>query len=118
MICAVPPKAMARGMTTGSPAAGNRPALILLKRTVVSPKPINPKGAGFAVSAMVILPVVFVVWEKLRRISFPRHAIPGMTGATSSQFQLQDHGQDSGSRGAELADQFVDLNRGGAQGFF
>jgi hypothetical protein len=52
MIWAVPPKAMASGITTGSPAAGNRPALMLLKRTVVRPKPINPKGAGFAVSAI------------------------------------------------------------------
>jgi hypothetical protein len=34
---------------------------MLLKRTVVRPKPINPKGAGFAVSAMERLPKSFVV---------------------------------------------------------
>jgi hypothetical protein len=34
---------------------------MLLKRTVVSPKPINPNGAGFAVSAMERLPILIVV---------------------------------------------------------
>jgi hypothetical protein len=63
MSWAVPPNAIASGITTGSPATGNRPALMLLKRTVVSPKPISPSGAGFAaaISAMSCLPALFVV---------------------------------------------------------
>src|SRR5581483_9337580 len=117
MSWAVPPKAMARGITTGSPAAGNRPALTLLKRTVVSPKPIRPSGAGFAVSAMKCLPATTFcllnpsglrtevvlrpppLWAlrakgraDLSLVLDPRHPVARMAGATTGQLQLQDHG--------------------------
>ena len=69
MIWAVPPKAMASGITTGSPAAGNRPALMLLKRTVVSPKPIKTERRGVCGVCHECLPAICCCGRKSKRLS-------------------------------------------------
>src|SRR5277367_1218989 len=136
MICAVPPNAMASGMTTGSPVAGNSPALMLFRRTVVTPKPISPKGAGFAMSAIDASQHLFCFLNPsgLRIASdatatsplcadaqrgggselmldlTPGHAISGMTLTASGQFQLQYDSEHRGHRRAKLADQLIDFH--------
>src|SRR5579864_3707372 len=63
MIWPMPPYANASGTTTAvrlGPSPCSRPALMELNRTVVSPKPASPKGAGFALRDIASLDIWFL----------------------------------------------------------